>query len=95
MDNKNEEVTDYIRDRLSLLMLMAFKEYTKRVEQVFPDDCNGFVGAQSACRAALSHMILLHRFAERFPLRVGADLTKQDIEVEALIDEARADLSRR
>lgn len=95
MAENNEKVAVYIGNRLSLLMLMAFKEYMKRVEQAFPEDCNGFVGAQSACRAALSHMILLHRFAERFPQGVGADLTQQDIDVETLIDEARADLSRR
>lgn len=90
-----ERAAAHIGSCLTILLLMAFKEYTKRVAQEFPDDSKDFVAAQNACRAALNHVIILHRFAEKFSQPVFEDSARHAFEVDSLIEEARADLARR
>lgn len=95
MADINEKVSAHIRSRLDHLLLMAFSEYTNCVEREFPDDTKGFAAAQTACRAALSHMILLKRFAEQFSQSADMSLPDRNFEADALVAEARAEIDKR
>lgn len=81
-----------IRAELPGALDRVYRAYSNRLDADLPADAKDFASAQAACRAALTHVLLLLKLADQLS---RSDCVHEDAEdLDALITEARSALNR-
>ena len=88
---KNDDYAE-VEARLPRLMRLAFDAYCTRASAPEGESAKEFVAGQAACRAALTHFMLLVRLSDRLSRKGGKDKHSQDEDIEQFIREARSAL---